>query len=104
MNGDQVVVGLAEAIAALRGELTEALKAGKDEPLQFRLGPIELEFQLEVSKRAGGEVGIKFWVVSLGGKAEASRAGTHHIKLSLQPVSPEGSDVQVHSGAQERPP
>ena len=43
-------VGLAEAIADLRRELTTALQAGQEEALRFKLGPVEL-IQLEVAKR-----------------------------------------------------
>jgi hypothetical protein len=40
MNSADGVVGLAEAIAALRRELTTALEEGKDETVRFKLGPV----------------------------------------------------------------
>jgi Trypsin-co-occurring domain 2 len=38
------------------------VRQGKDEEVRFALGPVELELQVEVSKEAGGEAGIAFWL------------------------------------------
>src|SRR3954452_11975714 len=81
-----VDVPLASAVEALRRELVVALEAGRGEEVRFALGPIELEFQVEVSREAGGEAGIKFWVVALGGKGSRSSGATHTVRLSLSPV------------------
>jgi hypothetical protein len=78
-------VGLAEAIRALRQELTTAINTAKDEVLRFELGPVEMEFLLEVKKDAGGDAGVRFGVISLGGKANMSSGSTHRLKLSLTP-------------------
>jgi Trypsin-co-occurring domain 2 len=85
-------IPLADAIRALRRELVEAVRQGKDEELRFRLGPIELELQLEISREAGGEAGISFWIVSIGAKGSRTSATTHTVKLTLAPVG----DVVVH--------
>lgn len=61
-------VGLAEAIRALREELTTAIETAKGEVLRFGLGPVEMEFLLEVKKDAGGQAGVRFGVISLGAK------------------------------------
>jgi hypothetical protein len=79
-------VPLASAIEALRGELVAAVEAGRGQDVRFALGPIELEFQVEVSREAGGEAGVKFWVVALGGKGTRSSGTTHTVRLSLSPV------------------
>jgi hypothetical protein len=81
-----VDVPLASAIEALRGELVAALDAGEGEEVRFALGPVELEFQVELSREAGGEAGVKFWVVALGGKGSRASATTHTVRLSLSPV------------------
>lgn len=78
-------VGLAEAIRALREELTTAMTTGKDEVLRFELGPVEMEFLLEVRKDAGGDAGVRFGVISVGGKANVSSGSTHRVQLSLTP-------------------
>jgi hypothetical protein len=82
----EIAVGLSDAIAALRKELATALSAGKDEDVKLRLGPVELEFLLDVKREGGGSGGIRFWVVSLEGKTVVSHDSLHRIKLSLQPV------------------
>jgi hypothetical protein len=87
----EVDVPLARAIEALRRELVEAVKAGKEQEVRFALGPIELEFQVEVSREAGAEAGVKFYVLALGGKGTRSSATTHTVRLSLSPVL--GADV-----------
>jgi hypothetical protein len=83
--GDEAWVGLADAVRALRAELTTAMTEGRDGTLRFELGPVEMEFLLEVRREGGGEAGVKFWVVSLGGKGSASRGSTHRVTLSLTP-------------------
>jgi Trypsin-co-occurring domain 2 len=88
-------VPLAGAIRQLRAELTEAMRQGKDEELRFALGDIELELQLEVSKEAKGDAGIRFWLVSLGASASASRASTHVMRLTLTPETTEGTRPRV---------
>jgi hypothetical protein len=79
-------VPLADAIKSLRVELTEAMEQGAEEDLRFRLGPVELEFQFNVSREYGGDGGVKFWVVSLGAKASRGSSTVHTIKLVLNPV------------------
>jgi Trypsin-co-occurring domain 2 len=99
----EVSIPLATAIRALRSELVEAARQGAGEEVRFAMGPVELELQVEVSKEAGGEAGIKFWLVSIGGKGSRTSATTHTVKLSLTPVSSTGDDVVVASEVQGRP-
>jgi Trypsin-co-occurring domain 2/Sel1 repeat len=42
MDGARAIVGLADAVESLRAELMKAVEAGKDQPMQFSIGPIEL--------------------------------------------------------------
>jgi hypothetical protein len=79
------LVGLADAIRELRRELTQAMAEGHGQQVRFELGPVEMEFLLEISKAAEGDVGVRFWVVSLGGKGSVSSGSTHRVKLSLSP-------------------
>jgi hypothetical protein len=98
-----VSIPLATAVRALRAELVDAVRQAEGEELLFALGPVELELQVEVSKEARGEAGIKFWLVSIGGSGSQSSATTHTVKLSLSPVSASGKDVRVRSSVQDRP-
>jgi hypothetical protein len=76
------VVGLADAIKALRKELLEAMDQGKDATVRFRLAPVKLSLQVAVTKDAGGKVG---WHV-LGLGASYTSATTQTLELRLEPV------------------
>ena len=87
---------LADTIAAVRRELSAAQAAGQGQPVQFRTGPVELEFEVAVTRSGGGQAGVQLWVLTLGGKAELGQATTQRIKVTLQPVNPEtGEDARV---------
>jgi Trypsin-co-occurring domain 2 len=79
------LIGLADAIKALRQELAMAMEEGQEKSVRFELGPVEMEFLLQVTKDAGGSAGVKFWIVSLGGQAGISSGSTHRVKLALTP-------------------
>ena len=51
----------------------------------------------------GGKGEVKFWVVTIGADGKASRAGTHKIKLSLQPVDKDGREFLIRDEVVERP-
>ena len=100
---------LADTIGAVRRELSAAQVAGVGQPVQFRTGPVELEFEVAVTRTGGGQAGVQLWVLTLGGKAELGQATTQRIKVTLQPVDPEtGQDAQVadarRAAAQGEPP
>jgi len=75
------VVGLAEAIAALRQELTAAMAEGSEADMKFRLAPVELSMQAAVTKDASGKIG--WHVLGLGGSY--SSESTQTLKLRLEP-------------------
>jgi hypothetical protein len=92
------VAGLAQAIGALRRELVQAQSAGAGEDLRFRLGPVEMEFLVEVTREGSGEAGVKFWVVNVGAKGSLARGTTHRLTLTLQPHDVRtGTDAEVSS-------
>lgn len=76
-------VELATVIGQLREELGKAARAGAGEEFQFEVGPIELELTVAVSKEAGPNAKVKFWVVELGADAHLSSTNTQKIKLTL---------------------
>jgi len=99
----EVVAGLSDAISAIRSELTKAMSSGADSEIRFRLGPVELEFQLEARKDAEATAGVRFWILSAGVKGDVSAGSAHRIKLVLQPVTPDGGDVAVSAERSEPP-
>lgn len=89
-------IGLADAIRELRQELTRAIAEGEGESLRFKPGPIELELQLEIGREGGGSAEIKWFVVSASGEGKVTRASTHTVKLTLEPLPDEGGgDVRI---------
>lgn len=113
MSTSNSSVPIALAIQSLRQELSQALKEGQGQELRFELGPVELEFQVEVSWDVGGKAagkgGINFSIISLGEasaevEAKRSQGKIHTIKLTLNPKTSDGSNVRVSaSDATERP-
>ena len=57
-------VELAQVISRLREELNAAMREGEGEDLRFELGPVELELTVAVSKEAGPNTKVRFWVSS----------------------------------------
>ncbi|MFC9327374.1 trypco2 family protein [Kitasatospora sp. NPDC057015] len=95
-------IGLADAVAAVRDELLEAAARGVGEDVAFTVGPVEMEFEVEL--RADANAGGKFrvWAVSAEAGAGVSRGRTHRVSFTLTPRSKDGTDLLI-SGAADRP-
>ena len=100
---DEVWMGLAEAIGAIRAELQQAARDGAGQEIQFRTGPVEVEFAVDM--KMDGEARAKVLVLPFGAEAKASRSKgtTSRVKLTLQPVDDEGEDRRIADGSGERP-
>jgi hypothetical protein len=81
-DGPKSIVGLAEAVESLRAELMTAVEAGKDQPMQFSVEPIELTAHVAVTKEASGKIG--WHLLGVGGSWES--ASTQTLTLKLAPV------------------
>jgi hypothetical protein len=77
---ENALVGLADAIEALRDELIDAMSRGTDRPMQFALHPIELTVQAVITKDARGKIGWQ--VLEIGGSVEKARTQTLTVRLS----------------------
>ncbi|MFE3799663.1 trypco2 family protein [Nocardia tengchongensis] len=100
-------VGLAEAIASVRAELEQARLGGEGREIQFRVGEVSLDFQVEVSREAGGEAGVKVWVLSASAKGKVADKHSHAVKVTLVPQINSGGewvDVRVGDEVTQRPP
>jgi hypothetical protein len=95
-------IELADAVAAVREELLRAAARGIGQPAQFVVGPIELEFTVELRQDAKAKAGFKAWVVAGDAEGGISRGRTHRVSLTLTPVRPGGGDWLV-AGDQSRP-
>jgi hypothetical protein len=103
MGMANATVGLAAAIAALREELQTAVNEGADKPMRFKLAPVDLSLQVEVTNEAGGKIGWR--VLGLG--ASHTSATTQTLTLRLEPVWKQGdgsytSDVIIAHQSTQR--
>ncbi|MEU3509028.1 trypco2 family protein [Streptomyces longwoodensis] len=86
-------IELATLLAALRSEISRARLDAAGEEVRFRINAIDLELQVAVEKSAEANAGVRFWVVSLGGKGSVKSAETHTIKISLAAETDTGEPV-----------
>lgn len=99
-SGADGALDLADAITLLRDQIAEAqhrISASGDSGVRFALGEITLELGLELARTRGVDGGLRFSVVSLGGKREGSSTSTHTVTVRLSPHLPGGvvGDVDV---------
>ena len=101
-DADGKLPSLADTIAAVRRELGSAQTAGQGRPVEFRIGPVELEFEIAVTRTGDGQAGVQLWVLTLSGKNNLAHATTQRIKVTLRPLDPEtGEEAQVTDARQE---
>ncbi|MEV6975001.1 trypco2 family protein [Kitasatospora sp. NPDC093806] len=84
-------IGLAEAVAAVRAELLKAAQDADEQELRFEVGPIEMEFEVELRADARAKAGFRVWAVSAETEAGVSRGRTHRISFTLTPQLAEQS-------------
>ncbi|MFI5896888.1 trypco2 family protein [Actinoplanes sp. NPDC051513] len=96
-------IGLADAIRALRSELAESMVDADGQPVRFRLGTVDIEFQVAVAEALEGKADVKFWVVNAGLKATDTSTTTHTVKLQLHPAMADGSEVWTGDQVAEVP-
>ncbi|MFE7560180.1 trypco2 family protein [Kitasatospora sp. NPDC057500] len=91
---------LADAVAAVRDERLEAAaRTGGDPQMVSAVGPVEIEFEVELRADAKAKAGFKLFAVGAETEAGLSRARTHRIAFTLTPKRPDGGDLLVHSPA-----
>lgn len=88
---------LADAVAALRDELLEAAAQGAGQDLSFQVGPVELEFAVELRLDARAKGGFRAWVITGEAETGVSHVRTHRVKVALTPKKQDGGDVLIHS-------
>ncbi|WIV60726.1 trypco2 family protein [Amycolatopsis nalaikhensis] len=93
---------MADAVASVRDELMAAAARGAGSDVEFVVGPIELEFAVEMRRDAKVKAGFKAWLVSADVEGGVARGRTHKVKLTLTPKKAGGGDLLV-AGDQDRP-
>ena len=84
MNED--TADLADAIRVLRRQLDESMAEGHNSAVRFELGVVHMEFEVVLTRDASVDGGIRFGVVSFGGKGRLGQSRTHRISVEMQPV------------------
>ncbi len=100
---DDSQVPLADAIRALRQQLSASIREGEGQDLRFQMGTVELQLQLDLSREVGGEAGASFWVVSVGAKGSSATTSRHSVKLTMEPVTSGGAAILVETEVPKRP-
>lgn len=99
---DKTIVGLAEAIEALREELTRAVNVGWNHPIRFALEPIELTMEVAVTKDGNGKIGWQ--VLEFGGSYESAHTQTLTLQLTPMWRLPDGTVTTDFTIAGDTPP
>ncbi|MEE1752914.1 trypco2 family protein [Streptomyces sp. SP18CS02] len=94
-------VKLGDAVEALRNDLMEAARRGEDQDITFDVGPIEMEFLVEIRQEARAKAGFRAWVVTADAEGVAARGRSHRVTVTLTPrrgggpvrISAEGTDL-----------
>jgi hypothetical protein len=97
-------IGLEEAVAELRNELTQAMADAEGAAVRFPVKEITLQFQVGVTKTVGGQGGIKFWVLELGSSGQYANQTVHTITVVLgSPVDADGKPIKIQQQSHLRP-
>src|SRR3954470_604773 len=95
-SGVLVDIELADAVAVVRGELLGAAQRGGGGAVAFVVGPIEMEFTVELRADAKAKAGFKAWVLaSAEVEAGGSRSRTHTVKVTLTAKRSDGGDLLI---------
>ncbi|MCQ4214414.1 trypco2 family protein [Streptomyces longispororuber] len=78
-------IELADAVASVRDQLIEAAERGAGRALSFEVGPIDMEFALELRREAKGGGKIKAWVAEAGADVSRATGHTHRVSFTLTP-------------------
>jgi hypothetical protein len=96
-------LGLAEVINKGRDEIVESVRLGRNHSsVKFEYTSVEVDFEVAVTNEAGGNGGIKVWVVSAEAQAKRSNTQTHRVKVVMTPRTRLGEvfvNVQNEIGA-----
>ena len=79
---------LADAISAVRQEVIQAQMAARQESFSFRVGPVDMEFEVALAHDDyGGRLRVLVITDDDRGAAVSEHAATHRVRLTLEPVA-----------------
>ncbi|MFJ8441531.1 trypco2 family protein [Kitasatospora griseola] len=82
---DRHDIELADAIEAIRLELLDASERGRGQTIKFEVGPVTLDFTVELKRDARAKGGVKAWVLSADAEAGLAHTRTHKVSVTLTP-------------------
>ena len=94
-------IELADAVAVVRDELVAAAARGAGQAVGFVVGPVEMEFTVELRADAHAKAGFKAWVLSGEVAAGVKRGHTQRVAFTLTPKRADGGDLLI-SGRPEQ--
>jgi hypothetical protein len=98
-------IELAKAVEVIRAELVEAAWRGRGQQVGFVVGPIEMEFAVELKVDAKAKAGFKALVVaSVDAETGVMRGRTHKVKVTVTPKGPDGTDLWISDEGAEPGP
>lgn len=96
-------IGLTEAIASLRAELSDAIEEAKGQDIQFPLGQINLEFQVGITRDVRGGGKLRFWVFELGADTGYSAQSVQKVSISLGALTADNETVKIKRRLEGQP-
>jgi hypothetical protein len=87
-------IGLAEAVKAIRDDLARAEREGAGEDIRFTVGPVEVAFDVALTREGGADGKVKVWVVEVGASGKVSHTSTHRVAFTLTPTL-DGHSLEV---------
>ncbi|MCX4426953.1 trypco2 family protein [Streptomyces mirabilis] len=89
-------IELSVAVQAIRDELLQAATDGVGKEILFEVGPIEMDFEVEIRREAGARGGVRAWLLSASVDAKRSSARSHRVSFTLTPKNAKsGGNLEV---------
>jgi len=90
-------IKLSDAVESVREELLYAASRGGQSDLGFAVGPIEMEFTVELRIDSKLGTGVKAWVIAGDLSANVARNRAHKVKITLTPRQVDATDLLIAS-------
>ncbi|MFD3684147.1 trypco2 family protein [Nocardiopsis sp. NPDC058631] len=83
----------------MRNKFTQATEQAKDQDLTFKVGPIQMEFEVQFRADAKAKGGFSAWITTGDVEAGGGRTSTHKVAFTLTPhnAAHPGGDVAINS-------
>jgi hypothetical protein len=80
------LVGLSEALEALRAELEDSWRKGRGSLVRFGVSEVTLTVQAVTGREKDGSLKLRWWLIEAGGGGKSTAETTQTLTLSLAPT------------------